>query len=238
MARKQRSTRKRGGGYAVNLSESVSVGNPAYQPYSGMGKDCSDASSARPGYLEGGMSGLRGGSRRTRGGYRLEVAPFEDAPLPVPPMVGAPGVPMHAQKGGRYEVNPGFLSENAMGASGPAPFGSIACERGAPNSMNMRGGAVPLMGVGQVDSMRYHAPTAGYGHSFETYPGTGAVGGLMMNTPFEARSMNPACLTTGGMRTRKQRTLRKRTLRKRTLRKRTLRKRTPRKQRKQRKQRK
>jgi hypothetical protein len=60
--------------------------------------------------------------------------------------------------------------------------------------LNMHGGA----SLGGAD-IAYHAPTAGHGPRFETYPG-GAVGGLMINVPYDARSMNPACTTTGGKR--------------------------------------
>ena len=125
MARKQKTRRhrnrlSRGGGYSVSPASYVSVGNPIYQQYSGAGKDCADASYVRPGFIHGstsnGMPGMNGGRRR-RGGYQLEVAPFESTPV-----VSAPGVAAHSvasgtspipvmkgQTGGRYEMNPGFL---------------------------------------------------------------------------------------------------------------------------------
>jgi len=109
---------------------------------------------------------------------------------------------MPGMKGGRYEMNPGALLSNGsdIGMSGPASHHSIACERGSTNSLNMRGGAhlagAPVA-VGAADSMRYNAPTAGYGHGFQTLPGS-AVGGLMLNVPYDARGYNPACSKTGG----------------------------------------
>ena len=123
------------------------------------------------------------------------------------------------QKGGRY----GFFPEmgplnpvNGVGASGLAPFARIPCETGTSNSLNpdvklqmattavpMRGGAFPIVNVGAADSMRYNVPTAGYRNDFEPLPAGGAVPGLMLQTPYDARSGNMACTTTGGSRRRR-----------------------------------
>ena len=205
MARRTRrkSTRRKrksnGGGFSFDPSKSVSVGNLENLAYTGAGKDCPSGSFVRPGF----MSGMRGG-------YQLDVAPL-DVPSYASSSVGAPGVPHHAvqasqgagqtagqtagqvvpQKGGRYESNPGaLLNGSAIGMNSYSSVHQIDCERGTTNSLNMRGGA--------ADSMRLYAPTAGYGHGFETYPGTNAVGGLMMNMPYDARAANPACSKTGG----------------------------------------
>jgi hypothetical protein len=141
--------------------------------------------------------------------------------------VGAPGVPPHTggspstsitptavkQAGGRYEFTAGAVLDpvSGIGMSSYAPINSIACERGTSNSMNpnpagiqqlttavQRGGSVPTVAVGAADSMRVYAPTAGYGHQFETLPASSAVGGLMLNTPYDARAFNAACTKTGG----------------------------------------
>ena len=207
MARRTRrkSTRRQrksnGGGFSFDPSRSVSVGNLENLAYTGAGKDCPSGSFVRPGFLPG-----------MKGGYQLEVAPL-DLPSYTSGSVGAPGVANHAandvqasqvagqtagtqpaaqpQKGGRYESNPGaLLSGSAIGMNSYSPVHQIGCERGTTNSLNMRGGA--------TDSMRIYAPVAGYGHGFETYPGTNAVGGLMMNMPYDARAANPACSKTGG----------------------------------------
>ena len=186
-----RSTRRaRGGGYSVNLAESVSVGNAMYQQYPGEAKDCAPgmhggargARSKRRGKRSGKRSGKHSRTRRSRGGYQLEIAPFTTEVI-----THAPQQP--PQKGGRYEVQPGFLLDGGrdIGASSYGPVSSIACERGYANSLNMHGGASDLA---------YHAPTAGHAPRFETYPG----GGLMINVPYDARAMNPACTTTGGKR--------------------------------------
>jgi len=211
MARRTRrkSTRRQrksnGGGFSFDPSRSVSVGNLENLAYTGAGKDCPSGSFVRPGFIPG-----------MKGGYQLEVAPL-DLPSYASSSVEAPGVAHHAanaaeaatqsgssqasqgtvaqnpvaQKGGRYESNPGaLLNGSAIGMNSYSPVHQIGCERGTTNSLNMRGGA--------ADSMRVYAPVAGYGHGFETYPGTSAVGGLMMNMPYDARAANPACSKTGG----------------------------------------
>ena len=153
------------------------------------------------------MPGMSGGKRRSRGGYEPAVAPIVDSPVHFPSAPGVPPQNVVIQKGGRYESNVGasaFLgvagSDIGTKFAGAHP---IACERGSTNSLNMgtgytmHGGAVPTVTVGAADSMRYNAPTAGYGHGFETLPGS-AVGGLMINTPYDARAFNSACTKTGG----------------------------------------
>lgn len=129
------------------------------------------------------------------------------------------------QAGGRYGMFPemGPLNpSNGVGVS-PAPFGRIPCESGIPNPLNpnpnniqnlstapnvppyvTRGGSqhFPEVQVGAADSMRYYAPTAGYSHKMEAFPGGSAVPGLMLNTPYDARAFNQACLKTGGARRR------------------------------------
>lgn len=174
------------------------------------------------------------GGKKHRGGTMLQPAPFEDAPKTsapgVPPQpvqqpaqqpVQQPAQQPAVQKGGRY----GFFPEmgplnpiNAVGASGLAPFARIPCEAGTTNSLNpdvklqmattaipMKGGAFPMVNVGAADSMRYYAPTAGYRNDFEPLPAGGAVPGLMLQTPYDARSGNMACATTGGSRRRRVR---------------------------------
>jgi len=198
---------KRGGGFSLDPSKFVSVGNLENLAYTGAGKDCVGGNFVRPGFISNyggsGVPGMRGGKRRSRGGYQLAVAPMEPSAVQLP---SAPGVPPHAQpamavmqKGGRYESNPGALLDGGsdIGMKSYAGAHPIACERGSTNSLNMHGGAVPTVAVGAADSMRYNAPTAGYGHGFETLPGS-AVGGLMINTPYAAGAFNRACGTTGG----------------------------------------
>jgi len=165
----RRSRRSEGGGWSLDPSRAISAGYLENTAYTGAGKDCA-GSVVRPGFISGnGMPGMRGG---------------------------------------RYEMNAGALLSNGsdIGMKGLASHQSIACDRGSTNSLNMgtgstmRGGAhlagAPVA-VGAVDSMRYNAPTAGYGHGFQTLPGS-SVGGLMLNVPYDARAYNPACSKTSG----------------------------------------
>ena len=113
------------------------------------------------------------------------------------------------QSGGRY----GFVSASGAAAAGPpsmgglAPMSRIPCEAATPNPMNPRqmGGAAPPPLVGASlggDNQAYYAPTAGYGNQASTWVGsTGAP--AMIQTPYEAKSMSPACLKTGGGRSRR-----------------------------------
>ena len=145
----------------------------------------------------------------------------------------ANSTPLIKQAGGRYgsqffPLNP----QNGVGLSSYTPTSSIPCERGTYNELNpnprgiqtmstlpmrsppMAGGAnlahsaMPYGGgvfVGASDSKAYYAPTAGYGHAFETYRAPSPVPGLMTNTPYEARSFNQACIKTGGGRRSRRR---------------------------------
>jgi hypothetical protein len=97
------------------------------------------------------------------------------------------------------------------------PMDTMRGMRGGAD-MNMSGAPVqPGMGsdfsranfqtvsVGAPDSMRYYAPTAGYGHDFQTFKAPSPVPALMLNTGYDARAFNPACIKTGGGRSRKNR---------------------------------
>jgi hypothetical protein len=63
----------------------------------------------------------------------------------------------------------------------------------------------PTVQVGAADSMRYYAPTAGYSHAFQTFKAPSPVPALMLNTQYDARAFNQACIKTGGSRKRRTR---------------------------------
>ena len=102
-------------------------------------------------------------------------------------------------RGGRYSFD---LQSSAT--FGGTPWGSgipqvmsIPCESARANPLNQ----VQMGGVGGVDSAFYAAPTAGYTNTPSTWVGsTGSP--VQLQTPYEARTMNPACLLTGGKRSR------------------------------------
>lgn len=200
--------RHRGGGYGFVGASSIpgtpgTVSNP--QVFTAIG----DCRAERPGYeiplssYSASLKGLPGmsGGKRTRKGK---------------------GRKTRKQRGGRYgfypegDVNP---SGQAWWAGSYAPVQRIACEGTTQNPLNpthtgssappgaaspnywMKGGAQTMApatyGVGNVDSMYYYAPTAGYANTASTWKDS--VGApVQIQVPFAARSMNQACLTTGG----------------------------------------
>lgn len=131
--------------------------------------------------------------------------------------VSAPGIPSHnMQTGGRYGFFPGEGPLNPVNGVGiaPPPFGRIPCETGTYNPLNPDPNGIQTMStapalppyvtmkggvqVGDVDSMRYIAPTAGYRNDFQTYSAPSPIPGLMIQTPYDARQFNQACIKTGG----------------------------------------
>jgi hypothetical protein len=182
---KRRNTRRNrktsGGGWGFTGAASVpgQVNNPLV--YSGIG-DC--RATQPPGFVTPGravgLPGMYGGSRRNR-----------------------------KQNGGRYGFNMADMASvapngSAWWAGTYPPVQRLACEGSTPNPMNpgphtpstqpplQRGGALSLGG----DNLAYYAPTAGYSNDPSTWKDS--VGApVQIQTPFNARSMNPACLTTG-----------------------------------------
>lgn len=143
-------------------------------------------------------------SRKSRGGANLASAYDYNI------MRSTPGVPIHAgahtanQKGGRYEMLMGpLVAGSAVGMSGPSMAHSISCEQRIPNSLNQQGGAFPAVQVGAADMMAYQAPSAGYSNQALALPPGGASPGFLTQIPYAAGSMNRACLTTGGKRSKR-----------------------------------
>lgn len=161
--------------------------------------------SMRPGTIvgaplgNGGLPGMGGGGRRKRGTRRRNGKKQGSRRR------------KQKQKGGRYSFD---LS--ASTTFGGTPWGSgipqvmsIPCESARPNPLNLQAG-----GVGGIDSAFYVAPTAGYTNNPSTW--VGAAGApVQIQTPYDAGSMNQACLKTGGGAKRKGTKRSKRTKRKR-----------------------
>lgn len=155
--------------FAAPLIPGVDNG-PGAAPYS------SCLAEVRPGTIQAptvnlGLPGMSGGRRR-RGKGRKSYK---------------------KQRGGRYSFD---LSQPLGGnpyTGGIPQVVKIPCESSGTtaNRLNQHGG------VGGVDSAFYQAPTAGYTNAASTWVGsTGAP--VLLQTPYEARTMNPACLKTGG----------------------------------------
>lgn len=88
-------------------------------------------------------------------------------------------------------LTPPFVTGRLAGG-GPAPTNVGSSGYSAAN--------FPTVQVGQADSMRYYAPTAGYRNDFMTFPAPSAVPGLTIQTPYDAKAFNQACIKTGGSR--------------------------------------
>ena len=98
------------------------------------------------------------------------------------------------QRGGRYSFDLGTSATfgGTPWGSGIPQVVSIPCESARSNPLNLQRG-----GVGGVDSAFYSAPTAGYTNTPSTWVGsTGAPS--LLQTPYDARVLNPACMKTGG----------------------------------------
>jgi len=111
---------------------------------------------------------------------------------------------------------PPYVTGNAPRMQGGAEL------MGAPTSVGSSGFSAanfPVVRVGDADSMRYYAPTAGYRNDFMTFRAPSAVPGLTIQTPYDARAFNQACIKTGGGKRRKHHTRRKRSTRRTHMRK-------------------
>jgi len=118
------------------------------------------------------------------------------------------------QSGGRYTTDLSPLTGAAPWAGGIPGVIKIPCENSATthNTLNT-GNMIQSGGVGGIDSARYLAPTAGYSNGPSTW--VGATGSpYMLQTPYAAGAMNPACLTTGGGRRRRRKAKSKKSRRK------------------------
>ncbi len=207
----KRRQRQSGGGWGFTGTSSI-PGTPGTvnnaQVFTGIG----DCRAVKPGYdipysnYAASFKGLPGmsGGKRTRKGSK--------------------GKKTRKQRGGRYGFFPesiGTVTPNgaAWWAGSYAPIQRIGCEGGSFNPLNpthtgssappgaanpnywLKGGgsqmAPATYGVGNVDSMYYYGPTAGYANTASTWKDS--VGApVQIQVPFAARSMNQACLTTGG----------------------------------------
>ena len=116
--------------------------------------------------------------------------------------------PGHIQELTTAPPLPPYVTSNAPRMQGGAEL------NGAPTNVGSSGFSAanfPVVRVGDADSMRYYAPTAGYRNDFMTFRAPSAVPGLTIQTPYDARAFNQACIKTGGG---KKRSTRRRTHRK------------------------
>ena len=200
--RKGRKGRKatRGGGDSFGAAvadgapyASEVVGGPKLTP------DCLEAT--RGGLATASPGGLPGFA----GGQRMDLNMDANGFAPV-------------MAGGRYtaDVGAGPITGSAGPVMGGYPVISrIGCEGGTVNTSppGAMANPTPLTnqngGVGGIDSAAYIAPTAGYANKASDF--VDSVGApVLLQQPYDARIMNPACLTTnGGGKSRKSRKSRK-----------------------------
>lgn len=134
---------------------------------------------------------------------RPGTVPFPTTGLGLPGMSGGRRA-SRKQRGGRYSFDLSYQPAPAAPWAGSIPnVVRIPCEGSTPNPLNP-GPHTPSTqppiqsgGVGGVDSPYYIAPTAGYSNTPSSWVGsTGAPS--LLQTPYDARALNPACLKTGG----------------------------------------
>lgn len=213
-SRRNRKTRRsqRGGGWGFTGASSIpgvpgTVSNP--QVFTGIG-DCRAAEptgwipQSSYGLYQKGLPGMSGGKRRKTRKSRSRRS--------------------RKQRGGRYTFD--LSAPSVAGVSPNAapwwagtypPVQRIACEGSTPNPLNPgphtpstqptpvassalhlnpQSGGSNTVGVGNVDSMYYYGPTAGYDNKPSTW--VDSVGApVQLQIPFAARQMNPSCITTG-----------------------------------------
>lgn len=218
-SQRRRQSRRQGGG---GLGNSYTFGAPIVP---GLGNSAevvpfsSCLATPRPGEVSLpssglGLPGLSGGGKRRRGAKRRD---------------GKKGVTLKdyqkffasyrakrrgTQRGGRYSFDLSYQPTPAAPWAGGIPnVVRIPCEGSTPNPLNP-GPHTPSTqppiqsgGVGGVDSAFYAAPTAGYTNQPSTWVGsTGAPS--LLQIPYEARTLNPACLKTGGGKSKRRGTRR------------------------------
>jgi hypothetical protein len=184
--RSQRRTRRRGqwGGDSASYGFGAAVAPGAPYASEVVAKEACLAV-PRPGTLVDYSAGSGGLPGLTRGGGRVS---------------------RRKQNGGRWMADP---AQTTGGPNPIMPVTRIGCEGGmvdtsppgaAPNPVPMRQSG----GVGGVASPFYQVPTAGYGNTPSTWVSSTGTPSLLQ-TPYDARAMNPACLKTGGGRKSKRR---------------------------------
>jgi hypothetical protein len=164
-----------------------------------------------------------GDCRATEPGYWLPQSSYGTYQKGLPGMSG--GKRRKTMKGGRYTFDLSPPSVNGVAPNAAAwwagtypPVQRIACEGSTPNPLNpgphtpstqptpvassnlhlnpQSGGGNNTVGVGNVDSMYYYGPTAGYDNKPSTW--VDSVGApVQLQIPFAARQLNPSCVTTG-----------------------------------------
>lgn len=121
-------------------------------------------------------------------GVGVSPAPFGRIPCEVGTYNPLNPDPNGIQTMSTAPLTPPFVTGRLAGGAAPTTVGSSGYS--AAN--------FPTVQVGQADSMRYYAPTAGYRNDFMTFQAPSPVPGLTIQTPYDAKAFNQACIKTGG----------------------------------------
>jgi hypothetical protein len=205
---RKRSTRKQSGGDSASYTfgSAVSAGAPyASEVIAKPGCVATPRPGEIPNYSPpglGGLPGFAGGGRR-----RKRSLLSKNYTRKIFKSLRFFGRKKRQQKGGRYTL------DVASTTGGPNPFVPVqrlGCEGGSintlpPDALQQRGGKQrgaskrrrQSGGVGGVDSAFYQAPTAGYGNEPSKWVSSTGTPSLLQ-TPYDAKAYNPACLKTGG----------------------------------------
>jgi len=205
-----------------------SVGNPnPYPPVIAVqpGGVVPEGAKMPPGASSNVVAASKGGSRRRQKGGRYGFFPSMGPLNPVNGVgtspapfgriaceVGAPN-PLNPDPKGiqtmyTAPLAPAFVTGPPRAYSSLMRGGGNDNMSGAPAGVGGSGYSVanfPPVQVGAADMMKYEAPTAGYSHAFQTFKAPSPVPALMLNTPYNARTFNPACIQTGAGRKRRTR---------------------------------
>lgn len=148
----------------------------------------------------GGLPGYAGGGRRTRRTRRRSIrkhfAKFSKSVLKSLNFFKK-GRSRRSQRGGAaYGVDVG---QTTGGPNPFVPFTKGTCEGGPVTTQQFSAPGVQRGGVGGIDSAYYQAPNAGYSNDVPKWlSSTGTPGGgSLIQTPYAASSMNPACTQMG-----------------------------------------
>lgn len=176
-----------GGGGVVFSMPGVSPGG-AQMPKVALDPAASAANlSAQKGGRYGFFPGM--GPLNPENGVGVSPAPFGRIPCETGTFNPLNPNPNDIQKMSTAPLTPPFVSGRLAG--GGLPAGTTL----SASSANF-----PTVQVGQADSMRYYAPTAGYRNDFMTFRAPSPVPGLTVPIQYPARAFNEACIKTGGSR--------------------------------------
>ena len=177
----------------------------------GRGMDQTTGASAELKQIMGAAAGFANGPGAMRGGrYSMDpngAAAFSGNGVGLASYAGIGRAPCELGSQNSLNPNPDGIQQLSTRPADMAGWSRTVNPMGGGmrrtrRSLKKRGGAMPLVGapvvhVGDVNSMAYNAPTAGYGN-MPLAPPVMNNPGILMQVPYDARAFNQACIKTGG----------------------------------------